>query len=177
MGGRFEVVVIGGGPAGSLTAMLLARRGCRVAVADKSRPGAFCVGETLPPQASQLLSELGLFERFRRQNHRASPGILSAWGSSEPVASDFLFSPHGDGWHIDRPKFNALLREAAIEAGVHFFPDTAIRDCQAAATGGGWTLRGPGAGAEKVANFSSMPPAWTVRGGLPACGPGSSTIA
>jgi flavin-dependent dehydrogenase len=138
--GHFEVAVVGGGPAGSLTATLLARRGCRVAIFDKSRPGAFCVGETLPPQASHLLFEVGLFDRFRNQKHRSSPGIVSAWGNSEPIVTDFLFCPHGDGWHVDRAKFNALFREAAVEAGALFFPDTSVRACLQSASGSHWTI-------------------------------------
>jgi len=137
---RFEVAVIGGGPAGSLTAMLLARQGCRVAVFDKSRPGAFCVGETLPPQSSRVLTELGLFDRFREQKHRASPGVVSVWGSPKPLANDFLFSPHGEGWHIDRAKLNALLRAAAVEAGASLFRDTGVRQCTQSENSSTWTI-------------------------------------
>ncbi len=106
---RFDVAVMGAGPAGSVTAMLLARSGLSAALLDKSRSGKFNIGETLPPQASRLLAELELSEAFQAQAHRPSPGIVSVWGSAEPKTTDFLFSPYGNGWHIDRPKFNALL--------------------------------------------------------------------
>jgi flavin-dependent dehydrogenase len=139
---RFDIIVIGAGPAGSLTAMILARQGCRVAVFDRKRSGSFLVGETLPPQASRLLADLGLLKRFVSQGHRRSPGIVSAWGSADPLATDYLFSANGDGWHIDRSAFNQLLREAAIGAGATLFKETSIEAC--VPSGSGWTLHAGG---------------------------------
>ena len=124
-----HVVVMGGGPAGCVTAMLLARAGCSVVVVDKCRTGGFCVGETLSPKASRIIANLGLSEAFRAQGHRASPGIVSVWGDAEPLATDFLFSPWGCGWHIDRSKFNAMLLEAAINAGAAFSGETEVTAC------------------------------------------------
>jgi flavin-dependent dehydrogenase len=126
---RFDIVVIGAGPAGALTAMMLARQDCRVALFDRKRAGNLSVGETLPPQSSGLLAELGLLEPFVIQGHRRSPGIVSAWGSANPLAKDYLFSTHGDGWHIDRCAFNYLLREAAVGAGAKLFEETSIEAC------------------------------------------------
>ena len=135
---RFDSLIIGAGPAGSLTAMLLARHGCRVALFDRKRSGSFSVGETLPPQVSRLLADLGLFDLFTSQGHRCSPGLISAWGSEEPLARDYLFSAHGNGWHIDRCAFNRLLREAAVAAGARLFEETVIERC--APSIGGWMV-------------------------------------
>ena len=142
MGERFDVVVIGAGPAGSLTAMILARQGCRVAMFDRKRSGSFSVGETLPPQTSRLLADLGLLKRFVSQGHRRSPGIVSAWGSADPLITDYLFSANGDGWHIDRSAFNQLLREAAIGAGARLFGETPIEACVSSVRG--WTVHAGG---------------------------------
>lgn len=125
----FDVAILGGGPAGCVTAMLLARRGISVAILDKSPSVGCSMGETLPPQATQLLAHLGLFEEFQAQQPRPSPGIVSIWGSSQPLATDFLFSPHGCGWHIDRPKFNAMLLEAATRAGATIYGETRAGEC------------------------------------------------
>jgi flavin-dependent dehydrogenase len=126
----FDITVIGGGPAGCVTALLLARQQHSVVLIDKAKPSRFCIGETLPPQASQLLLELGLFDTFNMQDHRVSPGILSAWGTDELQVSDFIFSPHGNGWHIDRRRFNQMLMEAAQNAGATILTDTAVASCR-----------------------------------------------
>jgi len=129
MANPFDVLLVGGGPAGCVTALLLARRGYSVAIVDRSSASSFQIGETLPPQAAQLLAELGLSEAFARQNHKPSPGILSAWGSSELHANDFIFGLHGSGWHIDRAAFNQMLADAAQGAGAVFLSEAHVKGC------------------------------------------------
>jgi flavin-dependent dehydrogenase len=139
MPNSFDVVVLGGGPAGCLVGMLLARNGYSIAILDKSKTSRFCIGETLPPRASRILADLKLSDAFDAQMHRPSPGIRAAWGGAEPSTNDFLFSPYGNGWHIDRPKFNAMLSEAATRAGATFFDETPIEEC--VGTEAGWSVR------------------------------------
>jgi flavin-dependent dehydrogenase len=138
MTGRFDVAIVGAGPAGSTTAMLLARHGYSVAVYDGPRHRALCVGETLPREAAGLLRQLSLWEEFAAQNHVASPGMMSAWGTPEVWATEYIFSPFGNGWHLDRSRFNELLLEAASRAGALVFRDTKIMACEEGADG--WQL-------------------------------------
>jgi flavin-dependent dehydrogenase len=133
-----DVVVIGGGPAGSVSAMLLARAGCRVLVVERTNGNQACIGETLPPRASAILASLGLLERFTTQRHLPSAGIVSAWGHAEPLVNDFLFSPYGDGWHIDRAKFNAMLTCEAVRAGARMLTGAQVGTC--AEHGDGWRI-------------------------------------
>jgi flavin-dependent dehydrogenase len=114
---RFSAVVAGGGPAGAAAALTLAREGCRVLLADLSPAGAFRVGESLPPAVCPLLRDLGVLDRFRADEHLASYGNLSVWGSDRIQAHDHIFDPHGHGWHLDRARFDAMLRDAARAAG------------------------------------------------------------
>jgi flavin-dependent dehydrogenase len=134
----FDVVVAGAGPAGSVTALLLARQGCSVAICDRSNPSAFCIGETLPQGASQLIERLQLWDAFEAQAHTPAPGIMSAWGDGDPWVNDFIFSPLGCGWHLDRVKFNQLLVEAASRAGAKIFPGAKVVGCTA--QGDGWRV-------------------------------------
>jgi flavin-dependent dehydrogenase len=75
------------------------------------------VGETLPPSAALLLWRLGVWEAFLRDEHRRSPGIVSVWGEEEPYENDFIFNPYGNGWHLDRRRFDAMLATAAEDLG------------------------------------------------------------
>ena len=47
----------------------------------------------------------------------AAPGTVAVWGSETPYENDFIFNPYGNGWHIDRSRFDAMLARAAEEAG------------------------------------------------------------
>ncbi|MGH4014156.1 MAG: NAD(P)/FAD-dependent oxidoreductase [Pseudonocardiaceae bacterium] len=118
-----DVVVIGAGPAGATAALTLSRHGARVLLAERperpERPERqrIRLGEGLPPAARPLLTSLGLWEQFRAAGHLPSYGNRSAWGSSELTSSDFIFTPHGHGWHLDRESFDTMLVAAAEEAG------------------------------------------------------------
>ena len=64
---RFDAIVIGGGPAGSSTAILLQRQGWRVAIFEKTvRPQHKVCGEFLSPAAWPLLHDLGIAEKIEQ---------------------------------------------------------------------------------------------------------------
>ncbi|MFN0111145.1 MAG: NAD(P)/FAD-dependent oxidoreductase, partial [Blastocatellia bacterium] len=117
MNTAIKVAIIGGGVAGSVTAMELAKAGASVTVIERDASVRWKIGEGLPPAAKPLLQQLGVWERFLADNHMASYGNCSAWGSSELVDQSFVFNPYGNGWHLDRSRFDQLLLNAAVEAG------------------------------------------------------------
>ena len=80
--------------------------------ADHIRPK---IGETLPPQVIIPLQQLGIWEQFLAASFLTSAGTSSAWGTSTPYANEHIYSPYGNGWHLDRKKFDALLLNAAID--------------------------------------------------------------
>ena len=63
---KFDVLVVGGGPAGSTVATLLARRGERVLLVEKDRHPRFHIGESLLPMNMPLFDELGVADEIAR---------------------------------------------------------------------------------------------------------------
>jgi flavin-dependent dehydrogenase len=80
------------------------------------------VGETLPPDARTILEELGLWEAFVRDGHEATPGSCSCWGGERLEYNDFVRNPKGNGWHLDRKRFDALLLREVKLRGVELLP-------------------------------------------------------
>ncbi|WP_139232741.1 NAD(P)/FAD-dependent oxidoreductase [Duganella sp. CF458] len=64
-----------------------------------------------------LLRRLGIHDSFLAQGHAARGAMVSQWDSEAPTWFDPIRDPHGAGWHLDRMRFDASLRAAAIEAG------------------------------------------------------------
>lgn len=142
-----DAVVAGGGPAGAAAALVLARAGHEVLLAEAA-PEAFKVGESLPPAARPLLRDLGVLEQVERGGALAlrASGTSAAWGGPQLADVDFVRDPNGPGWHIDRTRFDALLRAAAAAAGVEVLEGVELRDVRR--EGDGWSAeRVPAAGA------------------------------
>lgn len=130
-GGAYDVAIAGGGPAGAAAAIVLARAGFRVLLADaggahRLDAASFKVGEGLPPSARHLLRELGALDRVLADNHRVSHGTLAFWGSDAPHANDFMFQLHGEGLQLDRRRFDAALLEVAQAAGADIVRDAKL---------------------------------------------------
>jgi flavin-dependent dehydrogenase len=117
---RYDAVVAGAGPAGAVAAHVLARVGKRVLLADAPSDGAFKIGEALPGAALRLLRDLGLPVPAIGGPHTPIGGNLFSWGSDHLEATDFLNDLDGQGWRLDRPRFDADLRASAVESGAHF---------------------------------------------------------
>ena len=113
----WDVVIAGAGPAGAIAACVLARRGRRVLLIDAVDANELKVGEALPGAAARLLRSLEMPTPDAHGPHARIGGNLSAWGSDELVAADFMRQPDGLGWRLDRTRFDADLRAAAVDAG------------------------------------------------------------
>lgn len=137
----YEVVVVGGGPAGAAAAITLAQARRRVLLVEASGDdAAFKIGEALPPAARPLLQEMDLWESFVAHDHLPSYGNLSAWGSKDLSSTDFIFDPNGNGWHLDRLRFDALLREKASDAGADVSVGTKLNMKACEVSGDSWLL-------------------------------------
>ncbi|MBS0126877.1 NAD(P)/FAD-dependent oxidoreductase [Thetidibacter halocola] len=119
---RFAVAIVGAGVAGAASAIALAQAGIGPVCLLGARQGGRAVGECLPPDASDALTRLGLWKEFLGQGHLACPGSRSIWGGPNEGFNDFIFSPRGSGWHLDRAGFEDWLVAEAQAAGAVLWP-------------------------------------------------------
>jgi flavin-dependent dehydrogenase len=119
---------------------MLARAGRSVVVIEKSQYEQPRIGETLPPSARTCLARLAILEPFLAAGHLSSPGVLSVWGEDELHERHFIFNPHGPGWHLDRQRFDTMLIDAALEAGVRLCCGAEAGSC-VALPGDGWQIQ------------------------------------
>jgi 2-polyprenyl-6-methoxyphenol hydroxylase-like FAD-dependent oxidoreductase len=137
----FDVAVVGGGPAGSATALSLRSHSPSLSVVliEASHYEAVRIGESLPPPAKPILDHLGVWDAFQRQSHREVHGTAAAWGGAALLDNDFIFMPANVGWHLDRAAFDAMLSGEAGRMGTTLLLDTRVREVTSA--GDGWRLQ------------------------------------
>ncbi|MBX3444309.1 MAG: tryptophan 7-halogenase [Planctomyces sp.] len=134
-----DVIVLGGGPAGAATAARLAITGIRVALVERPGPASVRIGESLPPAAWARVVALGAAARFLSDRHLETPGTVACWETETPAAHDYLYTPPGRGWHLDRRRFDRMLRKTAVAAGARVIRARPL-DIESRSNGF-WTLR------------------------------------
>ena len=129
-----KVLVIGGGPAGSIAALSLNMLGHEVELYERAAFPRYKVGESLLPGTMSLLYRLGLHDKLTAANFIKKPSATFLWGEDQPPWTFSFSTPRVADWVFDhaiqvkREEFDALLLEEARHRGVHVFSETAVRD-------------------------------------------------
>lgn len=125
-----EVLIVGGGPAGSAAAFTLAKAGRDVIVVERSSYAQSRVGETLPSLANPVLTRLGINPESATFRHLRCPGTMVVWGDDSPYYNDCLFDPDGPGFHLDRASFDRELSRLAEAAGATVLTGAEVLSCR-----------------------------------------------
>ncbi len=114
---HYDVIIVGGGPAGSACATMLARHGINVLVCEKATfPRDKICGECINPRCWTFLEMLGVEEVIRKHN----PKIIENLGIYAHDGREIRFPLNGDGTPfvaMTRSLFDSLLLQNAMRLG------------------------------------------------------------
>ena len=118
----YDMIVIGGGPAGSTVATLVAEKGPRVLLLERDPEPRFKIGESLIPASYWTFERLGMLEKLK-SSHFPKKHSVQFYSQSGKASAPFYFyenAPHESSitWQVLRSEFDEMLLENAREKGV-----------------------------------------------------------
>ncbi len=117
-----DVVVIGGGPAGSTVSTLVAQQGYRVELFEREHFPRFHIGESLIPETYWVFERLNMLDKLRNSPFVKKHSVQFV-GSSGRLSEPFYFwdnKPHecSQTWQVLRSEFDKMMLDNAREHGV-----------------------------------------------------------
>ncbi|MCG8462697.1 MAG: tryptophan 7-halogenase [Holophagales bacterium] len=131
MGDEYEVIVIGGGPAGATAATLLAADGRRVLLLERETFPRFKIGESLIPATVGVFERLGVVDELRRSAFPKKYSVQFFSGTGKP-GKPFYFGEtageeHSQTWQVLRSEFDTMMFDNARRHGVDAFQGVGVK--------------------------------------------------
>ncbi|HEX7150837.1 MAG TPA: NAD(P)/FAD-dependent oxidoreductase [Thermoanaerobaculia bacterium] len=129
-----DVIVIGGGPAGSTAATLLAQQGFSVTLLERERFPRFQIGESLLPYNNDLFARLGVTDELLAGDFFPKYGAHFCTGDGR-VEYTFRFdrnlvAPYQRSFQVKRAVFDHVLLKNAAKHGVEVREETAVANVE-----------------------------------------------
>lgn len=128
-----DVLVVGGGPAGSTVASLLAEKGKQVIVLEKERFPRFHIGESLLPLNLPLFDRLGVADDIRRIGIYKPGAEVVSDAHKRATAFRFANNPHlriNHSYHVRRADFDKLLLDNSRRLGTTVLEEMRVLDVE-----------------------------------------------
>lgn len=132
MNSSYDVIVIGGGPAGATAATLVAKHGHRVLLLERSPEARFKIGESLMPATWWTFDRLGMIPKLQA-SHFPRKYSVQFYGRSGRASAPFYFQetdPHESSvtWQVLRSEFDAMMLDNAREHGVEVRRNVSVKE-------------------------------------------------
>lgn len=117
-----DVIVIGGGPAGSTVSTLLAKHGRSVLLLEREKFPRFQIGESMLPYSNDIFRRLGVYDKLIDNGFYPKYGgaFVTADGTASTVFrfNESLEPPYKRSFQVERSRFDDLLLKHSRENGV-----------------------------------------------------------
>jgi flavin-dependent dehydrogenase len=128
---KYDVIVIGGGPAGSTIASILSREGRSVVLFEKERFPRHHIGESLMTDTYFTFERMGLLEKMKSSPFVRKYSVQFANPAGKESRPFYFFEAlHHESavtWQITRAQFDLMLIEHAAEQGADVYQETQIK--------------------------------------------------
>lgn len=138
MSSDYDVAIIGGGPAGSSAAILLAQKGRKVVVLEREKFPRFHIGESLLPYSMGAFDRLGIREKLEVSGFPKFGGEIAT--ADKERAVKFYFKDgfqlrHQQAFQVKRADFDQMLLDRARECGAEVREEVSVEKVDLQADG------------------------------------------
>ena len=129
---KYDIIIIGAGPAGTIAAAELLKQDLKVLILEKESFPRFVIGESLLPRCMDILDETGFLPAIKKQNYQKKYGALFIRGDEK---CEFSFDQQfTEGWawtwQVPRDSFDKVLADEVETMGAEVMYETTVTNIE-----------------------------------------------